>query len=310
MPRLIVAVTLFIGVLLPLGRFGRVHAQTAPPSPGPTTLCISRPAFLARLKVSEPVYIDIDANGPVLRYRASCAQDIRTYQPRNWQIAGTVADYTLDRDGDIYLFSAPYVSLERNPLWKQNNLYRIGSQTGLMSLFLHLPWAQAPTTANPFGIMGMAYDCDTHSLYVSSIAGSTPQQELGRIFQIDLAHRTIVDVMEDVDAFGLMVYRGPDGKRLYYGSARDSGVRSVPLTDTGAIVPEPRLEFYLAQAPGGRDHRAFRIFFPQPGVMKVQGGEFFYSLGVSYKSTGLDYIYRYDSDSNTWQFESITPRTP
>ncbi len=286
----------------------RAYSIAHKPRIGPPTTCLRRPAFVAQFKVEGDVFIDMDLNGPVLRWREP--RGARVYQPANWLIAGNTAGEALDRDGNIYVFSAPYINLERNPPWKQNYLYRIGSRTGLMSLFMKLPAEHPPTTANPFGIMGLAYDCDTHSLYVSSVAGSSYDEERGRIFQIDLAQRTIRDILPGRDAFGLMVYQGSKDKRLYFGSARESGVWSISLDEDGGFRGEPRLAFRLAEAPGGQDERAMRILFPQPQVMEVVGIPFFYSLRVSYDALGRNYFYRYDPETDQWQFQQVQIRKP
>ncbi len=286
----------------------QAHALVPEPRIGPPTACLRRPAFIARFKVQGDVFIDMDLNGPVLRWQGPTGP--RAYQPPNWLIAGNTAGETLDREGNIYVFSAPYINLERNPPWKQNYLYRIGSRTGLMSLFMKLPTEHPPTTANPFGIMGLAYDCDTHSLYVSSVAGSSYDHERGRIFQIDLTRRVIRDVLPGKDAFGLMVYRGSKDKRLYFGSARESGIWSIPLDEEGGFRGEPRLAFRLTDAPGGQDERAMRILFPQPQMMEVVAIPFFYSLRVSYDAAGRNYRYRYDPRTDQWRFQQVQVRQP
>ena len=69
------------------------------------------------------------------------------------------------------------------------------------------------------------------------------QHEVGRIFEIDPATTKIESELDNIDAFGSIVFNTAKGKRLYFGMARTSEVRSVLLDDNGHFVGEPRPEF-------------------------------------------------------------------
>ncbi len=283
---------------------------TLPPNIGPVTGCVHRPAFVSDLNLGNQIYIGTNLKGYKGLTLSAKQPDGRVivYQHPTWDDAGNLAAYVLDGDGNIYVAPAPFVSLDENPPAEQNNVYKVDTHTGVMSLLMTLPWAAPPDTANPYGIMGLTYDCDTNSLYVSSVAGSTYDEERGRIFQIDLASAAIVSELDGVDAFGLGVYRGVNDKRLYFGSARNSGIRSVALDASGALGLEQRLEFYLLQAPGGQDERAKRIQFPKKDEMLVKGIEFNYTLRAASDFVEHDYTYRYNPAQDTWEFGQVRLR--
>ena len=138
--------------------------------------------------------------------------------------------------GDIYVFPAPRESLEPNPPEKQNILYRVDGQSGEMKAWLELPSEVKPSPENPYGILGVAYDCDSRMLYVRSVFGSTRAQEIGRFYQISVADAKIISTYENVDAMGISVYSGSTGKRLYFGSARTPEVRSIALDPAGQVL--------------------------------------------------------------------------
>jgi len=283
---------------------------TLPPNIGPVNDCIHRPAFVSQLNLGDQLYIGTNLKGYMGLTISARQPDgrVAVYQHPTWDDAGNLAAYVLDADGNIYVAPAPFVSLDLNPPEEQNNIYKIDTNTGVMSLFIKLPWARPPDTTNPYGVMGLAYDCDTRSLYASSIAGSTYDEEVGRLFQIDTANADILSQFEGVDAFGLGVYRGVKGKRLYLGSARNSSIRSLPLAEDGSLGGEQRLEFFLQQAPGGKDERAKKIQFPEDDKMLVKGIEFNYTLRAASDFVEHDYTYRYDPANDAWEFESIRLR--
>jgi len=283
---------------------------TLPPNIGPVTQCVHRPAFVSQLDLGKQIYIGTNLKGytGLILSSPDGQEGYKVFQHPTWDDAGNLAAYVLDKDGNIYTAPAPFVSLDINPPREQNNIYKVDTNTGVMSLFLKLPWARPPDTANPYGVMGLTYDCDTHSLYASSVAGSTYDEEVGRIYQINLDMAQIASQLDGVDAFGLGIYRGTQDKRLYFGSARNSSIRSVALSKTGALDNEQRLEFYLLQAPGGHDERAKRIQFPAKDEMLVKGIEFNYTLRAASDFVEHLYTYRYDPSTDAWTFENVRLR--
>ena len=88
-------------------------------------------------------------------------------------------------------------------------------QTGKMRPLVDLPVVAPPSAANPYGLVGLTYDCDLQSLYASSLSGSDETRTLGRLYQVDPASGKVRDMMEGIDAFGLSTFNGAKGCLLY-----------------------------------------------------------------------------------------------
>lgn len=222
----------------------------------------------------------------------------RSYQDPSWKSAGYLGHVLFDRKGDVYTFPAPYVSLIDNPPEKQNMIYRIDGVTAVMSPFLTLPSAAPPSTQNPFGVMGLAYDCDTTSLYASSVAGSARDSEVGRIYRVDMNTGKVAFTFDNLDAFGMGIFVGPDGKRLYFGSARTPEVYSVAVNAEGDLVGDTRLELTLPD----QNFKARRIIFDRAGGMQVRGFAFDFSLVVTSERNEKIFNYVFDAVTQKWKY--------
>ena len=208
--------------------------------------------------------------------------------------------WTYDRDGNIYAAPAPLVSLVENPPDRQNQVYRVDSDSQLMAEWVDLPAALPPSGANPYGVVGLAYDCDTELLYATSLAGSTAGQEVGRIFSIDLASGQVVETLEGIDAMGVGVYNGAQGKRLYYGLTRRPELWSVALDEQGRFAGEPRFELSLAELPTEGRQTVRRIRFGTGTDAKLYLVNFNYTLQVAGERQETILPIAYDPFSDTW----------
>ena len=272
---------------------------------GPVTRCRTVPAFAKALGYTESSVLDTLGNkkGLVLYDPPASqgGQPVHVYQHPTWGTAGYLGPLTSDKSGNIYVAPAPRVNLYDNPPDKQNTVYRVAAATGTMAEFIALPAAAAPSPANPYGVLGLTYDCDTHSLYASSVAGSTRAQEVGRIYHIDLHTGQIVSQLDGIDAFGLGVFNGASGKRLYFGSARVSEVRSVALANDGTFAGKPRPEVSLVGWGPEGDDKARRIVFDQRDVMVVRGMEFEFNLIATSERRQTEYRLAYDPSADGWK---------
>jgi sugar lactone lactonase YvrE len=231
----------------------------------------------------------------------------RTFQDPSWDDAGYLGPITFDGDGNVYVAPVPRISLVDNPPEKQNIIYRVDTDTGVMSEFLSLPAPEPPSSSNPFGVLGLTHDCDTHSLYATSVAGSTRSRELGRIYRIDPSTGQVVSHFDDVDALGIGVFNGAHGKRLYFGSARVAEVRSIALDEHGDFVGEPRAEFSIIALSGGRDEKARRMSFDSAGGMLLYGVEFNFNLVATSEPLQTLYRFRYNPSQDGWELLAIEP---
>ena len=229
-------------------------------------------------------------------------------QHETWDDAGYLGPYLYDKQGHIYTAAVPYVSLDDNPPEEQNKVYRVDTQSGAMRMYIDLPGAQPPNENNPFGVIGLAYDCETDSLYASSVAGSTPLEEFGRIFRIDLNTGEVANQFENVDSLGIGVFNSAGGKRLYYGRARQGVVYSIPLDEQGDFTGEPRREFSLADLGLTSTDKIRRITFPSDNEMVMKGVDFNYNPVVSSGSGQTLYRLRYLTDTDSWELiEVVAP---
>lgn len=275
-------------------------------TPGVVDSCRAMPAFIKNTGLSTQVAIDTQQQG-YIGLRLLEPQTGKTWQHPSWDDAGHVGATARDKQGNIYVAPTPEVSLAENPPELQNRIYRVDSQTGEMKLWLELSQAAKPSAANPFGAMGLFYDCDTHSLYVSSLAGSSAQQVQGRLYQVDVATAKLTDQIEQVDAIGVGVFNGVPHKRLYFGSARSSDVYSLPLDAQGHFVNQPRHEFALAALPHGNTTSVRRFVFAKTKngyALQVKELEFGYRLLAENNLRRRNYNFNYQAEQDIWLFQA------
>lgn len=280
--------------------------ETAVLPVGPTTLCQTIPDFVRDFDYNIPALSTSAADyvGLVLLNYDQLGNVIDSYQHPSWVDAGYLGPITRDRNGDSYVAPVPKVSLVQNPPADQNKIYRIDNATGEMTEFMDLPFAQPIAANNPFGTIGLTYDCDTHSLYATTLAGSTASEEIGRIYRIDLNTGEITDQLDNVDAIGVGTFNGLEGKRLYYGSARTSDIYSIALDAKGDFVGEARPEFSLAALENGGQENARRISFTRDSMMNITAVEFTYSLHAAIDESQIHYKLRY-LPGDTWDIVEV-----
>ncbi len=315
-----------LGALVALVIGGVFILQNAAPEPAPVAAvptldpnakqwtfggaarCATNPTFvaqfgfdpqLAALSTSERTVrglslVEIGPNGDTSRKG-------KVFQHPSWRDGGYLGPISRDGRGNVYVGPVPVISTLYNPPNSQNDLYRVDAASGVLTRALTLPPMQPSDNTNPYGILGMALDCDTNSLYVSSVMGSTRKQELGRIYRVDLATNTVAATLDNVDAMGLGVFNGASGKRLYFGNTRNAEIRSVALDDSGAFRGEARAEISLDGLGPRGDDRARRITISPDNIMQVFGVEFGYNLIAPTEKQETQYRFRYDQSADKWQ---------
>lgn len=296
-----------LGVVVGLAAAGAAAAQgPASYEPGPADACKTYPPYVRELKFEGAVYISTNIRGyPGLVFvgRGESGQR-RIYQHPTWTGAGYLAAYTYDRAGNIYVAPSPLVSLWENPPGEQNRIWKIDAETQEMSPFATLPAADEPSPRNPFGILGLTYDCDTESLYATSVMGSTPDAEKGRVFRVDLETGESDIIAEGRDFFGVGIFNTQTEKTLYLGSARTSGVYAMALDAGGAAREAAAVEFYLSNFPGGANDQVKRILFDSDNFMKIKGIGFHFTLKVASAYPHSEYVLRPGPDGG-WELVAI-----
>jgi hypothetical protein len=266
--------------------------------------CRASPQFLAELGLEQPVIDTTQEFGTGVLVREAAGEG--SYQHDTWDDAGKIGAFALDWLGNIFVAPAPLLSQELNPVEEQNKVFRVDTQSAEMREFASLPWPLPPSGSNPYGVVGLTYDCGTGSLYVASIAGSTPQDEVGVIYQISPESGEILSKLENVDALGVGVFNGSQGKRLYYGAGRVPEVWSVALAEDGRFTGQPRREFSLAAQPGGRAENAHRLQFTPENSLIIKALEFNYSLQATTRRERDIYTFQYDPEQDVWVFVGVT----
>jgi len=275
---------------------------------GPTYNCSRLPRFLRSTGLSQPIAIDTAQSrhtGLILRELRS---PNRVYQHKSWLQTGHVGGTVRDRQGNIYVIPIPTIGLDTNPLALRNRIYIVDSLSGVMSVYKELPLVESDSS-NPFGTLGMTIDCETNSLYVSSVAGSTVDQQKGVIYQINLSNKQIVDTLEGVDAIGLGIFNFKGEKRLYFGSARDSSLFSYKLTKKGSFVSfehQPRYETSLLSLKNGNTTQIKKIRFSksknQDYWMQLSETEFGFRLSADTGRQYKHYLFKLNLDTKYWKF--------
>lgn len=151
----------------------------------------------------------------------------------SWTSAGRLGAFIVDQLGNIFVVPVPNVNTLENPPEKQNWIYKIDSTTGELAVFAKLPVAVLPSQLNPYGLLGLAYDCGNKLLYVTSVSGSTVEKEIGKIFIVDAASGSVIDSMEGIDAVGIGLATEGGKPWVYIGKARSSEIVRVALTPKG-----------------------------------------------------------------------------
>lgn len=165
-----------------------------------------------------------------------------------------------------------------------------------------MPLSDRPDSKNPFGVMDLYYDCDTQSLYVSSLAGSKPMQENGITYQIDIKTRKVVSTLKNVDVIGLGVFNTKKGKRLYFGSARNSYLYSILLDNQGHFLGNKKYELSLSQIKGGDSTVIKKIKFN----MTLKDIEFGFRLLAKSNPYKKKYHFKLAESGHTWDFERFS----
>ncbi len=264
--------------------------------------CKKNPEFPLKYGLKPPFAIDLRQNmGNKGLLILEARKNGKGMKLPEWESFGYLGLYTLDNLGNIYTSPFPYVSIDINPPEEQNKVLIVHSSDGKIEEFVKLKSKNPPTAKNPFGVVGLAFDCDTKSLYATSISGSTYKDESGVIYQISTENKKILNKYEGLDVLGIGIFQAKYGKRLYMGVARKPEIYSIGLNDDGSFSDDIRLEFSLADAQGGGLDNAHRIKF-KGNQMTIKARPFNYTLMIASNTLRTIYTYNYDVNSDKWNF--------
>lgn len=217
-----------------------------------------------------------------------------------WDDAGYLGPFFRDEEGYVYTIPVPRVSLTENPPEGATTIWRVDTDSQLMQPWVTVPAAAPPSTRNPFGLLSITYDCSTSSLYASSVAGSSPSEELGQVVRVSKAGE-VTPVLNGVDALSLAVLEGGGRSWLYVASAREGVLRAYPMDSAGAVVGEPREVLSLRADGAGADDRIRRIVI-EDGELFVFVSPFTFALRATGEREESIYRYTWSLASQTWTF--------
>lgn len=228
-------------------------------------------------------------------------------QDSSWTKAGYLGPLLFDNRGNCYVAPVPRVNILDNLPEAQNILYKVTSEVGIMEKFIELPTEFKPDNQqNPFGIMGLDFDCDNSIIYVSSLMGSTTQNEHGIIYAISSTSKQIIDTYQNVDALGIGINKINDQKRIFYGAARTSQIWSVAIDENGKFDKESKLEIDFSGLGANGDDRARKIrFSSENGYMIFNTVSFYYNLVAPSEKVESEFTYYYSKKEDKWVFKSI-----
>lgn len=272
---------------------------------GPVNQCRKNPAFVSKLGMKEPVLIDFRQKEVSGFQLMEARENGKVIRMPTWDDAGHLGPYAVDRNGNIYTAPVPYVSISENPPTEQNKLFKVNTNDGKMKEFMSFSDGGVPDNNNPFGVLGIAYDCDTESIYASSVAGSTMKEQKGIIYRIDPDSKEIMSRVVGFDALGIGIFNTAKGKKMFMGSARTPEIFSIYLDEKGDFIGKPGFEFSLAAQEGGSYDNAHRIRFSKNNEMEIKAIEFSYSLIASSDPLRNIYKFSYNAENDSWSLISV-----
>lgn len=226
----------------------------------------------------------------------------RTYQHPSWKQAGYLGTIVFDDLGNIYIAPLPVVNTLNNPVYEKNTIFRIDHITGVMSKFIELPVESKFCPVNPFGIVGLTYDCNSKTIYAATLEGSEEDMEKGKIFSIAVQDKKVSLVLDRFDALGLTTFTSAETTKLFFASARRSKIMSLDLTGNKgtAAIPEEIIDF-TGLGPRG-DDKARKLRIRNDGMMQIYGVEFEYNLIAPTARQEQIFYYRYNKARDKWEY--------
>ena len=226
---------------------------------------------------------------------------VKQHQDSSWKTAGWLAPIQIDDKGNIFVGPAPFINVLHNGMKDQNTLYKVDAINGKMQVFVKLPFATEITNnQNPFGIIGLAYLCETNSIYVSSVAGSDRQHERGVIYQVDAGNGKIIDQLEGIDALGMGISYKSGKRELFFGKARSTEVYAIELDHKGKFKGPPYPAFSLVNLGLRGDDKVRKIKTDKNGDVVVYAMEFNFNLIAPGEKQESVYYFFFDEEKKHW----------
>ncbi len=260
--------------------------------------CEGKPKFLSKVGLAGDVTFSTAEPGVrgliLLGAPADNSDALTRYQHQSWSGAGFLDAFVMDRNGNVYFAPSPRTGLGVKQPKNQNQIYKLDTKSGELAAYVTLPATGEPSPENPYGVLGLAYDCESNSLYAATVMGSSDANQVGSIFRIDLNTNEIAGQRDKVDAYGLAVRSTATGKQLVFGSPHNGEIRALNLDADGNLQGDPRTLASLADPL-----RARKISFVNENEMTVQAAQFNFAKAEIPQEIPTRFVY--DAAGDTWQ---------
>ena len=229
----------------------------------------------------------------------------KRYTHPSWDDQGYLSTITRDREGHVYLAPKPNVNMLHTPRENLNTVFRVHAQDETMAPFQKLPGAVQISNENPYGILGVHYDCLTDHLLVSTVNGSTQDEENGKVYAVNTSTREVVPLVNHLDILGLAVVPIPGGKfQLLLASARESLVFALPVDRELRVLGPARPVISLEGLGPRGDDRGRKLEF-QDGRLIIYGTPFYYNLSAPSIAPETRYAFSMEESSGRWILLSV-----
>jgi len=253
--------------------------------------------FFSEKGIVPPVTVDLTQKhykGIVLYY-----DNNKVYHPKAWESFEYLSDYIVDKSGNLYIVPMPFISISSNTFNFLQNLYRVDTNTGELSIFMHFNDIK-PSSTNPFGLNAITYDCDDDTLWVSAIDESDYVTQRGVIYHINPKNKKILSKFEGWDALALTIFKMKKDKFLFLGSAKDNGFYMAKINKNNIGKP-----IKLFEIPNPQEHIQ-KIIIHENNEIEIKTIPFSYTLiAESSDKDGNYYKAIYKNTTNKWSLEKI-----
>lgn len=263
-----------------------------------TSQCGVTPEFAMKENILNPIFSTRDRfKTGLLMYKQGANGTIELLEQKpSWISAGRLGSFVVDRRGNIYLIPAPSVNTLDNPPATQNTIFRVDAKSGVMSAFMKIDVESQPSQQNPFGLLGIAFDCSNGQLFVSTVSGSSREHEHGKIVRISTIEKKVLSEFRNLDVLSLAIATIDGRNRLLYGSARRAEVGELTLGENGE---------FLGRAKSGFQFDPFNVVRARKlsirGLdLSIETTEFNYNLVAQTEYDAFSYSYRYNLNSKNW----------
>ncbi len=229
------------------------------------------------------------------------------YQHPTWNKYGNLGSFTMNEKGEIFVIPVPIINVLENPKQAQNTILKTDNKTGELKPYIILPSSKNKIEGNPFGLMGLYYDCSSKILYATSVYYSNSNNENGTIYAIDTKQSVpvIIDSITHIDAFGICVAKIRSSKILMFGSARKSTITGIVMDTNGKFTNKKRQAINLENIGPRGDDKCRKIKVTDKGELIIYGVEFNWNLTAPTEKQETEYTYIWDARTSNFVLINI-----